>query len=200
MSVDIQISEKRGVRYLHFGSDWVQGAMKIRQPNVLELEYTRKMVSCLEQATDDWPQQVLIIGLGAGSLVKYIHKQHPNAQLTVVEIAPEVVIATQHYFKLPDSPRIDIQLGDGVAFLQQTKQCYDWILIDGYDAHGDVGELESEAFYQCCRDHLNPRGRLVVNILRESPGLELMKKTLQLSDEDVQLCKSGNRIVSYVAP
>jgi spermidine synthase len=37
----IEISEERGVRYLHFGSPWVQGAMRIARPWALELEYTR---------------------------------------------------------------------------------------------------------------------------------------------------------------
>ena len=31
----IEISEEAGVRSLHFGSDWVQGAMRVRRPNAL---------------------------------------------------------------------------------------------------------------------------------------------------------------------
>ena len=33
----VDISEEAGVRYLHFGSDWVQGAMRIARPWALEL-------------------------------------------------------------------------------------------------------------------------------------------------------------------
>ena len=40
----IQVSEERGVRYLHFGSHWVQGAMRMSRPYALELEYTREMM------------------------------------------------------------------------------------------------------------------------------------------------------------
>ena len=36
-----------GVRYLHFGSEWVQGAMRIRRPFALELAYTREMLAGL---------------------------------------------------------------------------------------------------------------------------------------------------------
>ena len=43
----LDISEEAGVRSLHFGSDWVQGAMRIRKPDALELEYTREMLACL---------------------------------------------------------------------------------------------------------------------------------------------------------
>ena len=37
----VDISEEAGVRYLHFGSDYIQGAMRIARPYALELEYTR---------------------------------------------------------------------------------------------------------------------------------------------------------------
>ncbi len=43
----IEVSEEAGVRYLHFGSPWVQGAMRIARPWSLELEYTRDMMMAL---------------------------------------------------------------------------------------------------------------------------------------------------------
>ena len=45
--IEIEVSEEAGVRYLHFGSDWVQGAMRIARPWSLELDYTREMMTCL---------------------------------------------------------------------------------------------------------------------------------------------------------
>lgn len=43
----VDISEESGVRFLHFGSDWVQGAMRIARPWSLELSYTREMMASL---------------------------------------------------------------------------------------------------------------------------------------------------------
>ena len=43
----IDISEEDGVRSLHFGSEWVQGAMRVRRPYALELAYTREMAAGL---------------------------------------------------------------------------------------------------------------------------------------------------------
>ena len=40
----ITLSEHDGVRYLHFGTEWVQGAMRVARPFALELEYTREMM------------------------------------------------------------------------------------------------------------------------------------------------------------
>ena len=34
----VTISEYEGVRYLHLGTVWVQGAMRMRKPEVIELD------------------------------------------------------------------------------------------------------------------------------------------------------------------
>src|SRR5690554_5609087 len=41
------ISEASGIRYLHFGSEWVQGAMRLRRPNDLIIAYTQQMMAWL---------------------------------------------------------------------------------------------------------------------------------------------------------
>jgi spermidine synthase len=38
MTLSIDIREESGVRTLHFGSEWIQGAMRIARPWNLELE------------------------------------------------------------------------------------------------------------------------------------------------------------------
>ena len=60
----IDVSERAGVRYLHFSSDWVQGAMRIQRPNALELPYTREMMAGLLLREPPWPREALLIGLG----------------------------------------------------------------------------------------------------------------------------------------
>ena len=42
---EIFYSEEDGFRYLHFGSPWIQGAMKVRRPYELVLEYPRQMMA-----------------------------------------------------------------------------------------------------------------------------------------------------------
>ena len=41
---EVTISESAGVRYLHLGTPWVQGAMRIDDPIAIELEYVRRAV------------------------------------------------------------------------------------------------------------------------------------------------------------
>ena len=75
------------MRSLHFGSPWVQGAMRIARPYALELEYTRDMMLPLLLHDEEWPASVLQIGLGTASVTKFLYRHRPRARLTVVEIA-----------------------------------------------------------------------------------------------------------------
>jgi len=164
---DIVISEERGVRYLHFGSPWVQGAMRIARPWALELEYTRElMLPLLLRRERRWPASVLQAGLGAASITRFLQRFRPEARLTAVEILPEVVQAARASFRLPEeSPRLRIVIGDARDYMVTARARFDLIVVDGFDAKGRAGPLDSVAFYADCRARLAPRGILAVNLL-----------------------------------
>lgn len=172
MSCPIEIREARGVRTLHFGSDWVQGAMRINRPNELELAYTREMMVGL-LLSPNWPvlpKRILQVGLGAASLTRFIHANLPEAQQVVVELEPIVLGAAQQGFKLPPlGDRLQVEIAEGAAWMASSADQYDLILIDGFGADGETGSLESLSFYQHCRARLAEGGLLVCNFLSRSP-------------------------------
>ena len=196
----IEVSEAAGVRYLHFGSDWIQGAMRVARPWTLELDYTREMMACLLLRPEpDWPRSVLLIGLGAGSLTKFLYRHRPQAQLTVVEINPKVVAAARQHFRLPDeSERLRIVIDDGVRFVLGATERPDLILVDGFDAKARAGALDTLPFYQACRARLNDDGLLVVNLLGRSRGFDGSVERIRAAFSDRALvfpsCGSGNAI------
>ncbi|MCK9382435.1 MAG: fused MFS/spermidine synthase [Sulfuritalea sp.] len=197
--MNIDISEEAGVRYLHFGSDWVQGAMRIARPFALELDYTRGMMVPLLLHPDDWPRKVLLIGLGAASLTKFLYRYRPQAKLTVIEIDPRVTAAARQFFKLPDDPaRIDIRHDDGADFIIKTRQHYDLILVDGYDADARTGRLDTLPFYLDCRARLADDGLLCVNLLSRRKDFHNSVTRLQDAFEGRAIsfpaCESGNAI------
>ncbi len=168
----IQVSEADGVRYLHFGSAWVQGAMRMARPWALELEYTREMMAALVlRDAPDFPENALLVGLGAGSLAKFLYRHRPACRLTVLEINPEVAAIARSHFRLPDDPlRLRIEIADGAAWVKESRQKYDIILVDGFDRKARAGALESGEFYTDCRARLARRGLLVVNLLSNRKG------------------------------
>jgi spermidine synthase len=197
MSFPIDISEESGVRYLHFGSEWVQGAMRIARPWNLELEYTQEMMAAL--LLRDAPQKVLLIGLGAASLTKFLYRNLPLAHLTIVEIEPAVVAAARQFFKLPEDPnRISLIIGDGAHYMLNHEKTFDLILVDGFDENARPGELDTLPFYQACRGRLSDSGILAVNLLARSRSLESSMVRISTAFEDRALvfpsCESGNAI------
>ncbi len=201
MSTHIDISEQAGVRYLHFGSTWIQGAMRIARPWNLELEYTREMMtSLLLHSGPRWPRRILLIGLGAASLTKFLYRHRPDAHLTIVEIEPGVVAAARHFFKLPeDEKRIHMVIGDGIEFVMNTNKKFDLILVDGFNENAHPGGLNTLPFYQACRSRLSEQGVLGVNLLGLYRGvLGGFEHILKAFDERglmLPICPSGNTIV-----
>jgi spermidine synthase len=197
--LNIDISEEAGVRFLHFGSSWIQGAMRIARPFALELDYTREMMTPLLLHGDDWPRKVLQIGLGAASVTKFLYRYRPQAKLTVIEIDPRVEAAARQFFKLPDDPaRIDIRHGDGADFVVETKQRYDLILVDGFDAAARTGRLDTLPFYLDCRARLANDGVLCVNLLSRRKDFRNSVARLEEAFEGHAIafpsCDSGNAI------
>jgi spermidine synthase len=202
--VEIQVSEAAGVRYLHFSSPWVQGAMRVARPWALELDYTREMMAALLLRPDkDWPRSVLLIGLGAASLTKFLHRHRPAARLTVVEIEPEVVAVARQYFKLPDEDlRLHITIGDGAEFVATHARRFDLILVDGFDAEARSGLLDSLPFYLNCKACLTPSGLMVANLLSKRRGVRdaLGRITEAFDGRAIAFpsCDSGN-VVAFAA-
>ncbi len=179
MTIPIDISEESGVRYLHFGSEWVQGAMRIRKPHALELTYTREMMAGLLFRGAAWPRRVLLIGLGAGSLAKFVHHNLPEAHTTVVEIAPEVHAVAYQYFKLPEEDeRLQVVIGDGAEFIAGDNNQWDLIAVDGFDRNARAGALATQPFYEACRARLAGDGVLAVNLFGQLRGFKTQLKRI----------------------
>ena len=209
MSTPIDISEAAGVRYLHFGSDWIQGAMRIRKPNALELAYTREMMAGLllrdglAEDAGQWPKKVLIIGLGAASLAKFVYHACPQSRIKVVEIAPSVIAAARQFFKLPnEDARFSIHVGCGAQYVLEKDQTYDYILVDGYDRNARAGALDTLPFYQALRSRLSSQGLMAVNLFGRSRGYKASVERILAAFDDRVLafpsCDSGN-VVAFGA-
>jgi spermidine synthase len=200
LTVEILVSEEAGVRYLHFSSDWVQGAMRIARPYALELDYTKEMMASLLLRPDPaWPRRALLIGLGAASLTKFLHRHRPEARLTVVEIEPAVVAAARQHFKLPEEDdRFQVVIGDGADFVAGSRQKFDLIMVDGFDDKARTGMLDTAPFYANCGARLSDEGLLVTNLLSRSKSVLRSVERLTAAFGGRALafpsCDSGNTV------
>ncbi|MFT4103613.1 MAG: spermidine synthase [Burkholderiaceae bacterium] len=162
---EITLSEEGGVRYLHFGSPWVQGAMRLSRPFALELDYVRQMMAWLLLMSP--PGEILQLGLGAGSLTKFCHRYCPDSRVTCVERDPAVVGVARGAFGVPaDDERLRIELADAAEYVRrpEARGRHGVIQVDLYDRDAAGPVCDSLAFYRHCRAALAPVGVLVVNL------------------------------------
>jgi spermidine synthase len=181
----LEVTEERGMRVLHLGSRAIQSAMRVSRPWDLELAYTRAMMGFL--MFNPMPQEVLMIGLGGGSLAKFIRKQRPQTRITAVEIDPRVIAAARTHFELPpDDDMLSVVEADGALYVRQHAGCADVILLDGFDAGNQVEALATQTFYAACRRALRPGGVLVVNLWgHDSAFAEYFARLMRAFDGEV---------------
>lgn len=190
----LEVIEERGTRTLQLGSCAIQSAMRISRPWDLELAYTRAMMGFL--MFRPVPADVLMIGLGGGSLAKFIRRHAPETHVTAVEIDPRVIAAARTHFELPPDDRtLTVIEADGVLYIKQHPACADIILLDGFDAGNQVEALATQKFYVACRRALKPGGILVVNLWgRDNAFAEYFARLLRAFDGEVGWLSVHNKV------
>ena len=192
------VSERYGVRTLHIGSETVQSAMRISKPLDLELSYTRSMMGFLLFAPP--PREVLMIGLGGGSLAKFVYHRLPATRVKAVEVSPQVVAIARQYFHVPpNDARFEILVADGAEYATRKNVTADVLIVDGYDADAHAEELASRDFYAACRACLKEGGTLVVNLWGGDKSFATLLQRIESAFDGAVLClpaeRPGNIIV-----
>ena len=182
----VTLSEQDGVRYLHFGTEWVQGAMRIRKPDWPELEYAQQMMAWmlwLEQ-----PGQIAQLGLGTATLTKYCYKQYPQAQITAIELNPSVIAICASMFKLPpNDARLRVLEMDALDFVNDAANhgTLDVLQVDLYDATARGPVLDTPEFYQACNACLTDDGIMTVNLFGDHPSYAKNTKAMNFAFDQV---------------
>ena len=180
----VTFSEEGGVRFLHFGTWWVQGAMRINKPDFIELEYAQQMMAGLlfldpndkrlnqvnkksNKRSNHQPFHMVQLGLGTGALTKFSHKAFPKAKVTAIDLNPAVIVAARVMFQLPPpNKNLEIIQGDALKYVTNKKnsESIDLLQVDLYDATARGPALSSPEFYQGCYDSLKSPGVMTVNL------------------------------------
>jgi spermidine synthase len=169
---EVNFSDHGDIRYLHLGTEWVQGSMLLDKPFDIELEYVQRMMAWLlfvDPATVA-ARHAMQLGLGAGSLTKFCRKKL-RMKTTAIELNPQVVAACRLWFKLPaDDAKLSVVLGDAgeVVAHEHWRGQVVALQVDLYDHEAAAPVLDSEAFYRDCRTLLTEDGVMTVNLFGRS--------------------------------
>jgi len=175
----VRYRDEAGVRRLYLGrSETIQSAMRLSDPVRLELAYTRAMLCSLLFRPD--PKSALLLGLGGGSLAKYIHHRLPGCRLEAVDANPDVISIARAHFALPDDDdRLTVTLGDAAAHVAavagvtggagQAGGPVDLLLVDVYDECRQVAACATGAFFAAAAAALSRDGVCAVNFWSNAP-------------------------------
>jgi spermidine synthase len=198
------ISEADGVRYLHLGTPWVQGAMRIRKSLALELEYIQRMMAWLlfRPEADMARGHAVQLGLGAAAITRFCHSTL-RMRCTAVELNGSVIDACRLWFHLPaDSARFTVLNMDAAEFVADPAriESVQALCVDLYDHDAASPVLDSEAFYRDCRRVLADGGVMTVNLFGRDARFERSAARIAAAFGDAQVLslrptREGNTIV-----
>ncbi|MBF0141895.1 MAG: hypothetical protein HQL57_01605 [Magnetococcales bacterium] len=169
----IEVIDHDGFRSLHFDRHSVQSRMALDDPLALVLPYTRFLMASLLFLPS--PTRALMIGLGGGSVAKYLLHHLPALGLDVVEPDPQVIWTSHEFFYLPRTERLSIHKDDGCHFIRAAQKRpawpYDLVLIDAFDEAGMVAPVYGRSMISGCHALLETGGVIGINLGKSNKAL-----------------------------
>ncbi len=115
------------------------------------------------------PRTALIVGGGDGGALEELLKHPSLEQISLVELDAGVIeVARTHLAQIHhgafDDPRVSVHIRDGEAFVRESHDSYDLILLDLTDPETPAGPLYTPVFFKACQRILAPGGALVMHL------------------------------------
>lgn len=186
-------------RYLSFGNEIEQSCIDMLRPARLCHQYTQvMMLGCLFLEARP---QVLLLGLGAGSLAQALLAALPDCRVDAVEQRRQVVELAREWFELPRDRRLKVHVTDAYDYLDQDPRPADLIFADLFHDNGMDDLQAQQSFLSACRLALKPGGLLVANYWLGDPQTSLaMNQTLQAAFDHppISLTTAEGNCIAFV--
>lgn len=133
--------------------------------------------------THPQPQRALIVGGGDGGSAEELLKHPSLTSVTLCEIDPAVVDLARKYLQqvhrgVLDDPRVALKIEDGFAFIRNSTEQFDLIVLDLTDPGGPSTKLYTRDFYRACAARLAPLGALTLHVASPVAHPERVRETL----------------------
>jgi spermidine synthase len=145
-----------------------QSARSLDQPGMLfpYIELSSKIL----QSVKPTPQSAVVIGGGGYSIPEFIKNYAPAAEVTVVEIDPDVTAAAKEFFLQDPSLPLTTLNEDGRVFLNRNRRQFDALYTDAYVGLSIPPYLATREAFQQIRRALKLDGIAVFNIASARSG------------------------------
>lgn len=156
-----------GLRTLSFADGYaLQSVVAPDDPDRFTLPYLN--VSLIGLALCEEPRRILVVGLGGGTLPRFLHVHYPQAAIDVVDIDPEVERVAKAYFGFREDDRLRVHIEDGRRYIEAVKVPYDVIFLDAFNSRSVPAHLTTREFMVAVRHAVRPDGTVVGNVWNRS--------------------------------
>lgn len=195
---ELHVYEDGRFRYLTFGNAVEQSCLDLADPARLVHAYTQAMMlACLLSPQAD---DVLIAGLGGGSLARAFRAYRPAARIVGIEQREAVIQVAREWFDLATDGRLRAEPAEAGDYLARTDRRFDLILSDLYLAEGVDPRQNQADFVDAAYQRLTPQGVLVTNQwASEFAGNSQASQCLAeiFDDRVLQLHVQGGNIIAF---
>jgi len=154
---------------------------------------------------------ILILGLGCGTVARIFSKKWPKAKIVGVEIDPEVIKLGKKYFGLGEIPNLKIVCSDAIKIIsnpstslrtghQLTISNFDLIIVDLYLGEQIPRKSESLIFLKSLKKLLSENGIVIFNRLfwnGHKKKAKLFVKTTQKVFKQVKLVRTVANLLVF---
>ena len=158
------VDESNNARVLSFVPDFhvYQSIIKLDQPNIIQLDYIKFLLSSL--FLNKAPEHILLLGLGGGTTAKAINTVLPYSKLDIVEINPLIPPIAEKFFLFKPNSNTEITVADGYSFvLNSVDSKYDLIILDAFDRDYIPAPFLTDRFVKNVKRILKKDGIVAVN-------------------------------------
>ena len=148
-----------------------QSHVDLEDPTHLEFEYIRRMGHVLDLAAEPRaPLDVLHLGGGALTLVRYVAATRPGSRQRVVEFDQPLTDLVREYLPLPRGARVRVRADDArVGLAAHRPASADVVICDVFAGARTPAHLTSAEFAADVHRVLRPNGRYAANVADGPP-------------------------------
>lgn len=110
-------------------------------------------------------EDLLVLGLGGGSVGTYLRSRLPELRVDYVDIDPAVPELARRLMFFRDDPYTTVHVDDARRFLKESPRRWDFIYADTYIGHSIPFHLSTVEFFREVAAHLRPEGIFGVNLI-----------------------------------
>ena len=143
---------------------------------------------------DEPPRQVLILGLGGGTLARLLQARWGALRVVGVDDDDGLLEIARAAGWLP-LLGLEVVVGDAFVYVEHCRERFDYVAVDLFRGERMPGRVFGKPFLRRLRALVEPHGRVAINLFRDRRQVDRINRIAAFFDIRGQVLIGGNVIV-----